>query len=93
MNDFDFFTGTWDVANRWRADFLDEAGDWEEFPRSPAPRDISTGAASSTETTATKDSRSRHASSGRTTPTQQRAGNRHTHATRAEPGWTTGSWS
>lgn len=32
MNDFDFFTGTWDVANRWRTDFLDPAGDWEEFP-------------------------------------------------------------
>lgn len=32
MNDFDFLTGTWDVTNRWRTDFLDEASDWEEFP-------------------------------------------------------------
>jgi hypothetical protein len=32
MNDFDFFTGTWDVANRWRADFLDPDSEWEEFP-------------------------------------------------------------
>lgn len=32
MNDFDFLTGTWDVANRWRTDFLDETSDWEEFP-------------------------------------------------------------
>ncbi|MBY8876664.1 hypothetical protein [Actinacidiphila acidipaludis] len=32
MNDFDFLTGTWDVANRWRTDFLDEASAWEEFP-------------------------------------------------------------
>ncbi|MCL2733855.1 MAG: hypothetical protein FWE15_28070 [Actinomycetia bacterium] len=34
MNDFDFLIGTWDVANRWRTDFLDEASDWEEFPGS-----------------------------------------------------------
>jgi hypothetical protein len=32
MNDFDFFTGTWDIANRWRTDFLDPGSDWEEFP-------------------------------------------------------------
>jgi hypothetical protein len=32
MNDFDFLTGTWDVANRWRTDFLDEKSEWEEFP-------------------------------------------------------------
>ena len=32
MNDFDFLAGTWDVANRWRADFLDETSAWEEFP-------------------------------------------------------------
>ena len=32
MNDFDFLLGTWDVANRRRIDFLDEASDWEEFP-------------------------------------------------------------
>jgi hypothetical protein len=32
MNDFDFFTGTWDVANRRLADFLDETSGWEEFP-------------------------------------------------------------
>ncbi|MEV0091021.1 hypothetical protein [Streptomyces sp. NPDC050738] len=32
MNDFDFLVGDWDVANRWRTDFLDEAGAWEEFP-------------------------------------------------------------
>ncbi|HUN36635.1 MAG TPA: hypothetical protein VMU95_31965 [Trebonia sp.] len=33
MNDFDFFTGTWDVANRRRVDdFLDPASEWEEFP-------------------------------------------------------------
>ncbi|GII57878.1 hypothetical protein Pth03_62670 [Planotetraspora thailandica] len=32
MNDFDFLAGTWDVANRWRTDFLDETSAWEEFP-------------------------------------------------------------
>jgi hypothetical protein len=32
MNDFDFLTGTWDVANRWLADFLDPGSGWEEFP-------------------------------------------------------------
>ncbi|WP_026410970.1 hypothetical protein [Actinomadura oligospora] len=34
-NDFAFFTGTYDVTNRWRKDFLDPTeGDdrWEEFP-------------------------------------------------------------
>jgi hypothetical protein len=32
MNDFDFLAGTWDVANRWLADFLDADSGWEEFP-------------------------------------------------------------
>jgi hypothetical protein len=32
MNDFDFLTGTWDVRNRWRTNFLDETSEWEEFP-------------------------------------------------------------
>jgi hypothetical protein len=32
VNDFDFFAGTWDVANRWRTDFLDASSEWEEFP-------------------------------------------------------------
>lgn len=32
MNDFDFFTGTWDIVNRWRTDFLDPNSEWEEFP-------------------------------------------------------------
>jgi hypothetical protein len=32
VNDFDFFTDTWDVANRWRTDFLDATSPWEEFP-------------------------------------------------------------
>ncbi len=32
MSDFDFFTGTWNVANRWLTDFLDETSGWEEFP-------------------------------------------------------------
>ncbi|MFJ3922082.1 hypothetical protein [Streptomyces sp. NPDC090022] len=32
MHDFDFFTGTWDVANRRRTDFLDPGSDWEDFP-------------------------------------------------------------
>ncbi|MER7755890.1 hypothetical protein [Kitasatospora sp. NPDC097643] len=32
MNDFDFLTGTWDVVNRARADFLDPDSPWEEFP-------------------------------------------------------------
>lgn len=32
MNDFDFFVGTWDVSNRWLADFLDADSGWEEFP-------------------------------------------------------------
>lgn len=34
-HDFSFLTGTYDVANRWRKDFLDPTeGDdrWEEFP-------------------------------------------------------------
>lgn len=32
MNDFGFLVGSWDVANRWRSDFLDPASEWEEFP-------------------------------------------------------------
>ncbi|WP_327253420.1 hypothetical protein [Streptomyces sp. NBC_01244] len=32
MNDFDFLVGTWDVSNRWLADFLDGGSGWEEFP-------------------------------------------------------------
>jgi hypothetical protein len=32
MSDFDFLAGTWDVANRWLADFLDPGSAWEEFP-------------------------------------------------------------
>jgi hypothetical protein len=32
MNDFDFFTGVWDIRNQWRTDFLDETSEWEEFP-------------------------------------------------------------
>ncbi|MER8185696.1 hypothetical protein [Kitasatospora sp. NPDC094015] len=32
MNDFDFLAGSWDVANRWRTDFLDPSSAWEEFP-------------------------------------------------------------
>ncbi len=32
MNDFDFYTGTWDVRNRRRMDYFDETSDWEEFP-------------------------------------------------------------
>lgn len=32
MNDFDFFVGTWDVSNRWLADFLDADSGWEVFP-------------------------------------------------------------
>jgi hypothetical protein len=32
MNDFDFYVGTWDVANRRRSDYLDENSPWEEFP-------------------------------------------------------------
>jgi hypothetical protein len=33
MNDFDFLTGIWDVANRRRTtDYLDETSEWEEFP-------------------------------------------------------------
>jgi hypothetical protein len=32
LNDFDFFEGTWDVANRRRTDYLDESSEWEEFP-------------------------------------------------------------
>jgi len=31
-NDFDFLHGTWDVANRWRKDFLDGPDEWEQFP-------------------------------------------------------------
>jgi hypothetical protein len=30
--DFDFLQGDWDVANRRRADYLDEGSGWEEFP-------------------------------------------------------------
>ena len=32
MNDFDFLTGTWDIANRWRISFLDPDSTGEEFP-------------------------------------------------------------
>ncbi|WP_433888757.1 hypothetical protein [Streptomyces sp. CA-111067] len=32
MNDFDFLTGDWDVANRRLLDFLDGDSGWEEFP-------------------------------------------------------------
>lgn len=32
MGDFDFYVGTWDIANRRRVDYLDEASPWEEFP-------------------------------------------------------------
>jgi hypothetical protein len=38
MNDFDFYTGIWDITNRRRSDFLEEtsfveqASEWEEFP-------------------------------------------------------------
>ena len=32
MSDFDFLTGTWDVVNRWRTDFIDETSEWQEFP-------------------------------------------------------------
>jgi hypothetical protein len=38
MNDFDFYTGIWDITNRRRSDFLEEtsfieeATEWEEFP-------------------------------------------------------------
>jgi len=32
MKCFDFLAGTWDVANRWRTDFLDPTSEWEEFP-------------------------------------------------------------
>jgi hypothetical protein len=32
MGDFDFLVGTWDVANRWLADFLDPDSGWEGFP-------------------------------------------------------------
>jgi hypothetical protein len=31
-HDFDFFHGTWEVANRRRTDFLDPDSDWVEFP-------------------------------------------------------------
>ncbi|MGN9914142.1 hypothetical protein ACTMTJ_42110 [Phytohabitans sp. LJ34] len=32
MNDFDFFTGTWDVANRYLTKRLAGSDEWEEFP-------------------------------------------------------------
>jgi hypothetical protein len=32
MGDFDFYVGTWDVANRRRVDYLDQASPWEQFP-------------------------------------------------------------
>ncbi|GAA4575881.1 hypothetical protein [Planotetraspora kaengkrachanensis] len=45
MNDFDFLTGTWDVANRRRTDYLDETSEWEEFPAvSHASRHFAGGA-------------------------------------------------
>jgi hypothetical protein len=46
MNDFDFFNGTWDVANKWRTSFLDPASDWEEFPGLTHARRVFDGAAS-----------------------------------------------
>src|SRR5947209_5300253 len=45
MNEFDFLTGTWDVTNRWRTDFLDGSSPWEEFPAvSEASRHFDGGA-------------------------------------------------
>lgn len=45
MNDFDFYTGTWDVRNRRLTDFLDETSSWEEFPAvSHASRHFAGGA-------------------------------------------------
>lgn len=56
MNDFDFLDGTWDVANRWRTDFLDPACDWEEFPGvSRASRHFGGGAGFDEITFPTKD--------------------------------------
>jgi hypothetical protein len=46
MNDFDFFVGTWDVANRWRTSFLDSSSDWEEFPGVTVAQRVFDGAAS-----------------------------------------------
>jgi hypothetical protein len=45
MNDFDFYTGTWDVRNRRLTDYLDETSAWEEFPAvSRASRHFAGGA-------------------------------------------------
>ena len=32
MNDFDFFVGSWDVANRRRRELFADCDEWDEFP-------------------------------------------------------------
>jgi hypothetical protein len=56
MNDFDFLAGTWDIANRRRADYLDPDSEWEEFPGiSHASRHFDGGASFDEITFPTKD--------------------------------------
>ncbi|MFI9364346.1 hypothetical protein ACIG5E_25325 [Kitasatospora sp. NPDC053057] len=44
MNDFDFFHGSWDVANRRLTAPLTGGGTWEEFPGHTAVRPLFAGA-------------------------------------------------
>ncbi|MFD8866792.1 hypothetical protein ACFV1F_20915 [Streptomyces sp. NPDC059590] len=82
-NDFAFFTGAYDVANRWRKDFLDpiEGDDrWEEFP----------GITRATSTTAARSGR---ASSGPSSPPTAPTGSRRFPSTTDRPGSPTGTWT
>jgi hypothetical protein len=45
MNDFDFFIGSWTVANRRRTSMFDGTDDWETFPATSVSRQVFAGGA------------------------------------------------
>ncbi|MDP9866188.1 MULTISPECIES: hypothetical protein [Streptosporangium] len=51
MNDFDFLTGTWDVANRRLVKPLTGSTEWQEFPATSVARQAFGGAANIDEIT------------------------------------------